>query len=77
MSVSKTIEPFIHNYSHWIKYSGVGAKALGIQGWNTGVKKNIPRHYMVRSMNLNFYHNEMVTFLSLKEFLKNIVEKNM
>jgi len=49
MSASKTIEPFIHNYSHWIKYSGVGARALGIQGWNTGVKKNIPRHYM------NFY----------------------
>jgi len=49
MSISKTIEPLIHKYPVWLKYSAIGSRVMGETGWNTGIKKNIPRHYK------NFY----------------------
>jgi len=45
MSVSKTIEPFLQKYPSWVYFSAAGGRMLAKQSWNTGIKKNIPKHY--------------------------------
>ena len=47
MSYSKAIEPFIQKYPSWVYFTGVGGRMLKENNWNTGIKKNIPKHYKV------------------------------
>jgi len=49
MSYSKAIEPFIQKYPSWVYFTGVGGRMLKENNWNTGIKKNIPKHYKVHN----------------------------
>ena len=51
MSFSKGIEPFIQKYPSWFYFTGAGGRMLKENSWNTGIKKNIPRHYKVGATN--------------------------